>query len=802
MKIMLQRVYTRFLGKQLDFRVRLFNILAIAGTAISITSTTGCIVNGEGPLSALVNLSTGLFAFGLMEYAHRTGRYRRCYLLTIVVIFFIGFSAIFFVGGGYEGGMPSFFVFAMVFTVFMLEGWRAVVTFLSEFLLYGGLCLYAFYRPESVTKLSSEWAVVTDNITGFLFAGASLSITMFFHFRLYNQQQRELESAREEAMKLSETKSNFLANMSHEIRTPINVILGMNEMVLRESDSERITGYGLNIQNAGKTLLTIINNILDITKIESGKLEMVEEGYRLEDLVGELSVIGQERSAKKGLQFSVETDDVLPTALYGGYIHIKQVAMNFLSNAVKYTRDGSVTLRLRAVNQSADRIMLELSVEDTGIGIKPEHQTTLFEAFTRINLSAHRDVEGTGLGLAIAKELATLMHGRVGLQSKWGTGSIFTLEVPQKIIDSTPWLGKRTRALDWESISTSRFVAPKGMLLVVDDNRENLQVIKFLLGRTQLQVDTAASGGACLEMARKRSYHVILMDYMMPDMDGIETLRRLREEQPELRCPVIALTANAVAGVDRVFLDAGFAAYLTKPVMGKELEEAVCAHLPAKLVTVRKSYTADGRTSPGVKAELATLLAAHGVSLEGGLRYLSGDLYQYKRMTEFFVENYAENRQQNERLAAEEDWESLCFLVHSQKSKSLAVGATGLHQIAANLEQRCRDRDREYIHCAWPLFLLEWSRVYTGLLAFIRRMEELEPTPLPVTRGEGFADRLLIAVRTFRRREAEIELERMLLSANGHERANLLEIRSAIEALDFERAENLLTSCSRDSIPV
>lgn len=393
----------------------------------------------------------------------------------------------------------------------------------------------------------------------------------------------------------------------------------MNEMILRESTSDQIRRYASNIQIAGKTLLSLINNVLDMAKIESGKLELIKENYKTVDLIFDLVVIGRESAARKGLVFQTQVDRNLPSSFFGDSFHIKRIVVNFLSNAVKYTNEGFVTLGF-SWKQERDRALLCISVQDTGIGIDSSDLERLFESFTRGERTAHQVVEGSGLGLAIAKELTELMGGTIHVDSKVGYGSTFTVEIPQIVVDPAPvgqWEAQQV-AVTTEGTS---FVAPAARVLVVDDNKENLEVTKTLLKESLVQVDTALSGRQCLALAERRRYDLILMDYMMPDLDGLETLRLLR--QRGIDTPAVAVTANLLPGTKETLLEAGFAAFLGKPVLWSQLQQVMIELLPQDLVETKVKRTfVDAKT----EAELQRKLEPFGVSVSEGLKYVRGDL--------------------------------------------------------------------------------------------------------------------------------------------------------------------------------
>ncbi|MDL2217501.1 response regulator [Christensenellaceae bacterium OttesenSCG-928-M15] len=799
MKLSKKSILHKLLKKELDLRIRLFNVLALAGMIISFSMAATGVVTDAGLFNALMNLLAAALSCGLLYYSYTSGRYALCYMITIIVIFLVFFPALFFSSGGYRGGMPSFFIFAVLFTTFMLEGKKVYVMTLLELAVYSSLCIYAYYYPAHINHFETEEALLIDILIGFLTVCVTLGITMTLHFRLYSVQQRELEHAREEAVYHSEVKSTFLANMSHEIRTPINVILGMNEMILREAESGPVAEYGASIQRAGRTLLTLINNILDMSKIESGKLEMIEEDYQMQELIHDLVEIGRERSEKKGLQFIVEVQKTLPGVLTGDFIHIKQIILNFISNAVKYTHEGAVTLHFEgeADAQTPDRYVLHISVVDTGIGIEEKNIPFLFDAFTRADLPSHRDIEGTGLGLSISRQLAQLMGGSIDVVSRWGEGSEFSLKVPQTVYDAEPlgeWRVEDTCAHD---ASRGGFLAPKGRVLIVDDNEENLQVIKSLLKRTLLRVDTANSGQECLRSVKETAYHLIFMDFMMPDMDGVETFHLLQREIPGFNAPVVALTATAVKGIEDMFLEEGFAGYLSKPVSWRVLEDALKRHLPEDVLLQNDIGAATRVFSEQQVRLLERELYPYGIKLEGGLHYLGGDLLQYKKMAQFFVENYARARQEAEELHNHGEVGLLAHRVHSLKSTARAMGAENLSDTAARVEEGLGGADEGYLRLLWPLLRFEWERVYKGLRSFLVAFEKLQDVAFERggSRPCDFQG-LLAYLSAHRHEEAMLEL-RLALQETEDEmlRERLLRATEAVREMDFEEAAALLKDC-------
>ena len=403
------------------------------------------------------------------------------------------------------------------------------------------------------------------------------------------QELLESEKKKQEAIMAKDAQAKFLANMSHEIRTPINAVIGMNEMILRENEDETVRGYAQDIQSASNMLLELVNEILDFSKIESGQLEYMEDTYHIGTLIQDEKLLLNARVAGKPISTKIDVDPQIPSKLFGDELRIKQVLTNLLSNAVKYTKRGNVTLTVSFEWKDKETILLCFSVEDTGAGIKQEDLPQLFDKFKRLDLNKNRTVEGTGLGLNIVKHLVEHMQGEIKVESEYGKGSVFTVFIPQKVMDKTP-VGNYEQSArenrDANAPVQKEFTAPHAKLLVVDDNSMNLTLLKALLKRTKIQVDTAISGKVCLELTEKQKYDMILMDHMMPELDGVETLYLLRADQnnPNKDTIVVALTANAVEGSREMYLEYGFNDYFSKPIQADKLDELLLNYLPKSLV--------------------------------------------------------------------------------------------------------------------------------------------------------------------------------------------------------------------------
>ena len=778
----------------------MFNLMAMAGICVSVITTIIAILNNGSFFAVLVNIIVGIISIALLTYAYRSGKYQRCYIITIVIIFLMLFPMLYFTGGGSEGSMPYYFIFAVLFTVFMIEGKIALVIAAIEVVVYFSLMLVEFNYPELVTFFPDLEATMLDRTTGLVIVCVSLGLTLFLHFSIYNKQQHELEDAREEAVGLSETKSAFLANMSHEIRTPINVIVGMNEMVLRNSQNEEVVEYALKIQNASQMLLVLVSNILDVTRIESGKLQISNDAYRTAGLIQELYEVGSESARKKGLAFDVKLRENIPSMLVGDVSRIKQIVVNFLSNATKYTNAGSVVMDFYKKKSTKEGwLTLCISVTDTGSGIHQEDFKSIFNAFERVSPSSNQNqnIEGTGLGLTIARELAEQMGGQIFVKSKYGEGSCFWVEIPQEIADDTLIDNWKTDGKNENSGPEVCYVAPEARILVVDDNLDNLQTVKSLLKRMMVRVDLAQSGYSCLEMVKNAEYDVILMDYMMPDMDGIETYKQILQEIPGFSTPIIALTANAIFGTEEKLLAAGFAAYLTKPVPGKMLERTIVSWLRPDMVsayTIQPCNWLDDEQ----KKQLEEDLDACGVTLNDGLSNANHDFMLMASMADIFVRNYPTTRERFEKaLSSREneplDFEMLRHEAHSLKSNAGFVGAQALSRLSNHVEKACESKDSGYVMKAIPLLYLMWKRVEIGLASFSQKVSQFQQNSQVEAASQGFSVNVLaLHLKQGVRRGAVRQLDCLIAARGANCPTAVIEARSALEALDFDKAQKLL----------
>ncbi|MGN0641821.1 MAG: cache domain-containing protein [Huintestinicola sp.] len=480
-------------------------------------------------------------------------------------------------------------------------------------------------------------AVYSDIIYMFVFALCIIIVNAIMRSLTLWQAKvnKELKEAADKAISAGKAKNDFLANMSHEIRTPINAVLGMNEMIMRESKEKQIVEYAANIQSAGRTLLSVINDILDFSKIESGKMEIVPVEYDVSSLVNDIVNMVKVRAEKKQLRFIPEIDEKIPSVLYGDDVRMRQVITNLLSNAVKYTPEGHVRLRMKVLTIEDGILRLEVSVSDTGMGIKEEDMDKLFTSFQRLDQEKNRSIEGTGLGLPLVQKLLNMMNSELNVSSVYGVGSTFSFVVEQKVVNGEPMgnYEERFKASADNVSDKAEKTAPDARILVVDDNETNLLVAKSLLKRTLAKVDTAPSGIKCIELLREKIYDIVFLDHMMPEMDGITTLQKIKEEQLAVGTVFIALTANAVHGAKQTYLDAGFDDYLSKPFTGHDIEKCLYSHISRdviKLSEVTDTETAESEEESDVGSEL---------DIEKALDAFDGDVDAYMDAVYDFCDN-------------------------------------------------------------------------------------------------------------------------------------------------------------------
>ncbi len=560
------------------------------------------------------------------------------------------------------------------------------------------------------------WSAVAGNIlhlNTITLAVTSLILLLFviaiLYLHIINEKAKksdEFKREKQEADQANQAKSAFLANMSHEIRTPINAIIGMNEMILRESNEAGTIKYSQNISSASENLLSIINDILDFSKIESGKMELVEENYKLDEVIKNLVNMIKERVEKKNLKFTVNVNEKIPNKLFGDSVRIRQVAVNLLTNAVKYTQVGEVIFNVDFEKASDELMILKISVKDTGIGIDDEDRKKLFTDFQRFDLKRNKNIEGTGLGLAITYKLLQMMKGQIVVESVYGKGSTFSVAIPQKIVgeETIGKISNKLNSAENQAKYMPSIIAPNAKILVVDDNEMNLIVVQNLLKQTKIKVVTSLSGMDALKKISETKFDLIFLDQMMPGLDGMETLKMAKTlpENKSINAPIIALTANAISGAREMFLSAGFTDYLSKPIEPKSLEEMLTKYLPKEKIDSEEKNTADEKITPEEKITAEEKIVAdekivpaeetekpfeyENLNVGVGMAYSAGMEDIYYEILQSFCDLKEEKQNKMQETFESGDWKNYTIFVHALKSTSLQIGGEKLSGVAKKLE--------------------------------------------------------------------------------------------------------------------
>jgi signal transduction histidine kinase/CheY-like chemotaxis protein/HPt (histidine-containing phosphotransfer) domain-containing protein len=556
----------------------------------------------------------------------------------------------------------------------------------------GRYFLFATDLPQTNCTMIGyiTWAAIAGDIFRIymlLLSGGTLMLILFafvsaylFIMRTRAEESDALRKAKQAAEAANNAKSDFLANMSHEIRTPINAIIGMNEMILRESQNPDVIGYAQNSAVASEALLSLINDILDFSKIESGKFTLVEENYKLKDVIKSLVNMMKPRAEKKNLAFHVKVNPATENFLFGDPVRIRQIALNLLSNAVKYTNSGSVELIADSEAISLDEIILRFTVKDTGIGIKKSDIPKIFNDFERFDSQKNKNIEGTGLGLAITYKLLEMMEGKVDVQSVYGKGSTFTVMIPQKVVGNEVIGDFNDETSLMHEKYKPAFIAPDAEILVVDDNEMNLLVAVNLLKATQIKVDTALSGTICLQKLAERRYDLIFLDQMMPNLDGIQTLKTAltMDENLSKGVPMIALTANAISGAREKLIGEGFTDYLSKPIDVRLMEKMLMKYLPSeKLLSPNETKAAQ---------EEKAVEENDFINVEKGLEYSAGMTDFYKEILLKFVELKDGKQKKLQDTFDAQDWKNYTIQIHALKSTALSIGGEKTSVLAKELE--------------------------------------------------------------------------------------------------------------------
>ena len=559
-------------------RFRLFVLIGLTGLAAGIAVSA---VSDKSRVNVISLCIAFLIFAGIAWLAIRFHKIDTgAVIIAAIIIYFLApFN--FVTAGGIYGGAPSWFLLGVVYVCLVVRG-KIKYIFLMSSLVIVLTCYYVAYCYPALIDQNTLELVYADSLIALIVVAVLTCSMILFQNAIYRSENEIAQQQKKEIEELNRTQNRFFSSMSHEIRTPINTIIGLNEM-----------------------LLTLINDILDMSKIESGKMDIVPVTYDVGAMLSDIVNMIWIRAREKGLAFHIDVDRAMPAQLFGDEVRIKQVLINLLNNAVKYTKEGSVTLSIQCKTVAQGLAQVSYSVTDTGMGMRKESIPHLFSAFKRVDEEKNRYIEGTGLGLSIVKQLVELMGGEIAVNSVYKKGSTFVVTLPQEIVgeDEIGELDLEARhATNAREHYKQSFEAPKAHILIVDDNETNLMVEEKLLRDTKVQVETAVSGAECLRKTLQNRYDVILMDHLMPEMDGIECLHAIRTQTGGLNqnIPIVILTANAGGENQALYRKEGFDGYLLKPVSGIQLETELLRHLPGELVHIMNAASSAGITETPV----------------------------------------------------------------------------------------------------------------------------------------------------------------------------------------------------------
>ena len=743
--------WKKMLDNDVDMQLLLFNIITAGGLLGGMISFCVCLVLDVPLIQDVVAVLALVMLCVCIYLGNRRGLVRQCAITIVFVITLILFPVIFFKSGGAYSGMGFWFDIGIIFSFLLIDGAFCYVMLGMQVAVILACYMIAYTHPGYVTYFSDEKSMYVDMVQSLIILGVVIGLIVRFQNMVYRKKLAEIESINSELIKAkndadvaNHAKSEFLAHMSHEIRTPLNTIVGMNEIIMRETHEDRTMKCAMDIRTSSDILVNLVRDVLDFSKIESGRMDMVVEEYRFSQMLSSVLAIMDSRVKQKKLKIQVSVQDILYDDLKGDAARISRILINLIGNAVKYTQRGtiSVAVHMEESDRDSHSIMLVMAVKDTGIGIKEEDQARLFKDFERFDLAHNRSIEGTGLGLAITYHLVQMMGGSIRCNSVYGEGTTFVVCIPQERL-SDQRVGdfeiRNNRYLTERRMYRNSLCAPTASILVVDDNDMNLKVVRMMLKPTHIEVTTCMSGAECLELIKRKRYDIILLDHMMPEMDGVETFRRAMLMRESLcgRSTYIVMTANAVMGAREMYLAEGFKDYISKPVQPGTLEQTLKKYIPKEKLIDSEEYereyeekvergdlSIDGNVSDDndvcqdnrkestwkeqVKNSGADESGVH-IDHEKGLLYCGGSEDFLKEIISMYAAD--DKRPDMQRAYDSCDWNNYRILVHTVKSTSRTIGAMELGDRAQELESAVKEDDEARIRTLHEGVMNDYSAV-------------------------------------------------------------------------------------------
>lgn len=748
MQSFVDKIKSFFNVRTKGMRLVLFNVMvvvAVLGGVFSIIMAIASLLPVQPVPIFIVAILIAALPFYLANYKGRLGVASN--FMVIVSCFFL-FPGIFFSQGGIESGMSSWFALGILFIFLLLDGVNFVVMLSLDAIVIIG-CYWLSYKYSQLVHGQMLRASFFLDVVQSIFV-TTVAVGLIVKVQAWMQKQQDsiveeknkllvevtqkAKHAQREAEIANHSKSNFLANMSHEIRTPINTVLGMDEMILRETREDNTRSLAQDIRTSTESLLEIVNEILDFSRIESGKMELMADDYELCDVLHDTVTVFGLRAKEKGLYLHIHVDEKLPAMYRGDSLRLRQIINNIMSNAIKYTREGGINFSVTG-HQEEDSEVLHFEIEDTGAGIREEDLHRLFEAFERIDEKTNRNIEGTGLGMAITANLLHMMDSNLQVRSVYGQGSTFYFDLKQRVKDWTP-IGhfqiKDKKNADNSKEQHFTFLAPNVHVLLVDDNAMNRKVFCKLLKHTQIQIDEVDNGFTCLEMVKKRHYDIIFLDHMMPELDGVETFSYMQSMQ-ENRCkdtPVIVLTANAIIGAKEQYMQIGFTDYLSKPIDSHRLENLIVEQLALHNIHVEPIELSGNNSEVyGEKNHeaLQELPQVEGFDWEYGLLHFLNAQMLWESVEDFYngcESAVAELDLLYQDISGPKGIDAYRIKVHALKSNLALIGAMQASALARILEYAARDGKEERLRHLHGVLMEEVEACRQNLSVHMQPLEK------------------------------------------------------------------------------